>query len=247
MCNYKLILGCVEHEIEKLGKHNVAFIDPPDNIGLRYQTYRDKLSNPDYTCWLETVLSQACIVCDLVWCSFNSKWIFDVGGIVNNIEVNFPRITSKLFIQHFTFGQHNKNDLGNNYRPLLRFRHENAPLYPDAIRVASQRQIIGDKRANPNGRVPGDVLDFPRVTGNSSQRRKWHPTQLNEGLVEFCLKFTCKVGDSVLDLCSGTGTTLRVCKRLGLNCTSIEFDPDYCHNIAQDNGLRQVGEYEWVG
>ena len=124
------------------------------------------------------------------------------------------RLEAKPCVQTFTFGQHNHHDLGNNHRPLLRLRWRNAPLYPDAIRVPSWRQENGDKRADPRGRVPGDVFDFTRVTGNSKQRRTWHPTQLNEGLVERCLKLTTPTGGTVLDPFGGTGTTLRVCKRI---------------------------------
>ena len=39
-----------------------------------------------------------------------------------------------------------------------------------------------------------DVFNFTRVTGNSKQRRTWHPTQLNEGLVERCVKLTTPAG-----------------------------------------------------
>jgi len=85
--------------------------------------------------------------------------------------------------------------------------------------------------------VPGDVFDFTRVTGNSKQRRAWHPTQLNEGLVERCLRLTTPPGGTVLDPFGGTGTTLRVCKRLELPCTLIELDRDYCKRIAEENAL----------
>ena len=92
-------------------------------------------------------------------------------------------LEAKPCVQTFTFGQHNHHDLGNNHRPLLRLRWHDAPLYPDAIRVPSWRQENGDKRADPRGRVPGDVFDFTRVTGNSKQRRHLapHPTQRGPG------------------------------------------------------------------
>jgi DNA modification methylase len=110
--------------------------------------------------------------------------------------------------------------------------------------VPSWRQENGDKRADPRGRVPGDVFDFTRVTGNSKQRRAWHPTQLNEGLVDRCIKLTTPPGDPVLDPFAGTGTTLRVCKALGNPCTLIELDPGYCKRIAAENGLETKGG-EW--
>ena len=84
------------------------------------------------------------------------------------------------------------------------------------------------------------MFDFTRVTGNSKQRRPWHPTQLNEGLVERCLLLTTPPGGAVLDPFGGTGTTLRACKRLDMPCTLIEIDRDYCKRIAAENGLESV-------
>jgi DNA modification methylase len=146
-------------------------------------------------------------------------------------------VTVKPCVQTFTFGQHRHEDLGNNHRPLWRFQWPDAPLFPDSIRVPSWRQENGDKRADPRGRVPGDVFDFPRVTGNSKQRRRWHPTQLNECLVERCLRLTTPPNGTVLDPFGGTGTTLRVCKNLQLQCTLIEIDALYCAKIAEEHGL----------
>jgi DNA modification methylase len=117
---------------------------------------------------------------------------------------------------------------------------EGTELYPDAIRVPSWRQLHGDKRANPKGRVPGDVFNFPRVVGNSKQRRRWHPTQLHEGLYERCIKLSCLPEDSVCDLFAGTGTLARVCKATGNPCTLIEMDPDYCRKIALEHNLQHV-------
>jgi site-specific DNA-methyltransferase (adenine-specific) len=186
--------------------------DPPDNIGLGYDAYKDKLPDERYIKllreWLATFIYRA----KTVWFSFNAKWTFALGGIVDDLVRSTSGLEAKPCVQTFTFGQHCHHDLGNNHRPLWRLRWADSPLLPDAIRVPSWRQENGDTRADPRGRVPGDVFDFTRVVGNSKQRRSWHPTQLNEGLVERCVKFTTPPGESVLDPFGGTGTTLRVCK-----------------------------------
>lgn len=93
--------------------------------------------------------------------------------------------------------------------------------------------LQGDKRAS-GPRVPGDVFEFSRVVGNSKQRRPWHPTQLNEGLVERCILMTTNEGDHVLDPFGGTGTTARVCQRLNRSCTLVEISPTYCEHIRKD-------------
>jgi len=214
---------------------DTIFADPPDNIGAKYAQYNDRISESEYRNllwrWIDSFIFRA----GTVWLSFNARWSVAVGVIAESLRSG---IEVKPCVQTFTFGQHNHHDLGNNHRPLWRFRHKDAPLLPDAIRVPSWRQKNGDKRADPRGRVPGDVFDFPRVVGNSKQRRKWHPTQLNEGLVERCLRLTTPPGGSVLDPFAGTGTTLRVCKRIGLSSTSIELDREYCERITREHGTQ---------
>jgi len=284
------------------------FADPPDNIGLGYETYTDNRPKADYVKFLHDLVLACVRQADVSWFSFNAKYTFAMGAIFDEIINAFadkePFLVGKSCVQVFTFGQHNKNDLGNNHRPLWRIMWDSAKLYPDAIKVPSWRQRHGDARAAAGGRVPGDVLDFeyptpmldalrhcdsqlaliegvsemdgneieervrldrdnilairaeivaaldttygspgdvldfPRVTGNSKQRCDWHPTQLHEELVERCIKLSTTEGDRVLDPFGGTGTTMRVCKRLGLPCTLFEFDPTYCAKIAEANDLK---------
>jgi site-specific DNA-methyltransferase (adenine-specific) len=248
---HKLICGdCLEYLRETDEEWTTIFADPPDNIGLGYDSYDDKQPDEQYVRLLHDWLNQCVYHAKTTWMSYNSKWTFEMGPIVKHIlGRNCGDVEAKPCTQVFTFGQHNQHDLGNNHRPLVRLRWFDAPLLPDAIRVPSWRQENGDKRADPRGRVPGDafdmqypspgdVLDFPRVTGNSSQRCNWHPTQLHEDLVARCIKLTTPPGGTVLDPFGGTGTTLRVCRKLGFPCTLIELDIGYCEKIAEENQMR---------
>lgn len=235
----RLINGDCLDVFSALRSVQCVFADVPDNLGLDYNEYGDRLSPEEYTSnlydWTNLFVSRA----DVIWISFNVRWIIDMGVIARQIiKLYDGDVVLKPCVQTFTFGQHNRRDLGNNYRPLWRFRWKDAPLYPDQIRVPSWRQENGDKRAHPDGRVPGDVFDFPRVTGNSKQRRAWHPTQLHEDLVERCIKLSTKEGDHVCDPFAGTGTTLRVCKRINRRCTLIEIDSSYCQEISKEHGLK---------
>jgi site-specific DNA-methyltransferase (adenine-specific) len=231
---------CLE-VLQTLESVDTLFADPPDNIGLDYSEYRDRQAESDYIDLLRKWLHAFLLKAATVWFSYNAKWTFHIGRIVTEIEGEHGKlIEAKPCVQTFTFGQHNHFDLGNNHRPLLRLRWAHAPLFPDAIRVPSWRQENGDKRADPRGRVPGDVFDFTRVVGNSKQRRTWHPTQLNEGLVERCLLLTTPEKGTVCDPFAGTGTTLRVCKRINRPCTLIELDRAYCTKIAAENDLTPI-------
>jgi len=231
---------------------HTIFADPPDNIGLKYDEYDDKLPEWKYVELLSAWLAKFVARADTVWFSFNVKWIGPVARIISTLKAVHPDLEDKFCAQYFTFGQHRQTDLGNNMRPIWRLRHKGAHHDPDAIRVESERQRMGDKRADSRGRVPGDVfvgdasrdiesfLDFTRVVGNSRQRRKWHRTQLNEDLVRRCLRLSTPVGGYVLDPFGGTGTTMRVSIAEQFNCDLVEVSSGYCDEIAADNNLDPV-------
>jgi hypothetical protein len=243
-----LIQGNVEDVLPVIEPVSTIFMDPPDAIGLEYGEYQDNMPEAHYVAFLDRVIGLAMTKANVVWVSYNARWEFQMGKIVCGLMDFKPLWEAKHCVQTFTFGQHNQKDLGNNHRPLLRLKKKSVPLYPDTIRVPSWRQENGDPRADPRGRVPGDVFDFTRVVGNSKQRRPWHPTQLNEGLVERCLKLTCAPDDTVLDLFSGTGTTMRVCRALELPVISVEMDRNYCEKIASDNKLiENPNPFPWNG
>ena len=237
MTEHHLIHGDCLAAIRKLEGAQCIFADPPDNLSLDYGEYLDALPHDRYVAWLNDCLWVFINKAPIVWVSYNSRWSFAVGTLVYDLLAMNRWLEAKNCVQTFTFGQHNHHDLGNNHRPLLRLKRDDALLYPDAVRVPSWRQENGDKRADPRGRVPGDVFDFPRVTGNSSQRRSFCPTQLHEGLVERCVKLSTLKGERVIDPFAGTGTTLRVCNRIGRPCTIIEMDRGYCEKIAEEHNL----------
>ena len=226
--------------LDQLGDRriNMLFCDPPDAIGLAYNEYNDKMPEAEYVQKLGEWMNHFVDVADTVWVSFNSRWVLRMAEIADDLLACHKGLEFKPCVQTFTFYQHNKNDFGNAHRPLWRFKRTDTPLYPEQAKVPSWRQLNGDKRANPGGRVPGDVFDFPRVTGNSKQRRAYHPTQLHEGLVKQCILMSTKPGDWVVDPFAGTGTTLRACKTVGdRDCTLIEIDKTYCGHIADEHHL----------
>lgn len=80
-----------------------------------------------------------------------------------------------------------------------------------------------DNRAHPRGHVPGDVFSS-RASSVTISRGRHGILQLNENLVERCIKRLTSLEETVLDPFAGTGLTLRVCKRNENPCTVIELD-----------------------
>lgn len=240
----ELINGIFEKVLPKLDSFKMIFADPPDNIGLDYATYTDRVSLTLYAKLLRDILWLSKDKCEILWVSFNARHL----PLMGTLFYDFLRDGGWVFkpgVQTFTFGQNNKHDLGNGHRPLWRLMREGATIYPDAIRVPSWRQLHGDKRANPDGCVPLDCFNFPRVVGNSKQRRKWHKTQLHEGLYERCVKLSCCEDDRACDLFAGTGTLARVCEPLQVASTLIEMDLSYCEEIVKEHDLH-VSTDEWL-
>jgi len=218
------------------------FADPPDNIGLGYDEYDDSMQLEKYIDFLDAVVTKGLEVAKTTYVSFNARWMTEIGALLKAYHFIYPQLEIRWLIQGFTFGQHRHSDHGNNFRPIIRLRQPDAPLFPDSVRIESKRMKMGDKRANPKGRVPGDVwfsdfLEYSRVVGNSPQRRKYHPTQLNEGLVEDCLLMTTPKKGLVIDPFMGTGTTLRVCKDNEWSCITTDISHDYCSKVADEHNL----------
>jgi DNA modification methylase len=280
-----------EGQLRAMPSVHCIFADPPDNIALDYDEYKDRKPDHEYLAdmmrWLDTATQKA----STVWWSFNARWTIEMGVIAQAIKSKWGgQLEAKTMVQVFTFGQHNPHDFGNNHRPLWRFQHASGQRNMDAIRVPSWRQLNGDKRADPRGRVPGDVFetnetgaayaavgswlsaalddptvcdemkrdieawfntwpgdvfDYPRVVGTGKQRRKWHPTQLNEDLVERAIVSATQPGEVVCDMFAGTGTTLRVAERVGRHAIGIEFSLDYCRRIAEEMKLTEVRDGIW--
>ena len=225
---------CVEF-LRECDRYHMIFADPPDNLGLSYGVYRDKIPLSEYYSWLENIMHLGTAKCRVFWLSY--YWRHDLE--IKRRAWSIKAWNAKTFIWRYTFGQHKDSDCGSGFRYLLRL---SSPAWkPDTtgLRVASVRQAIGDKRADPRGRVPDDVWDcdviwdeFPRIVGNSGERRRWHPTQHPEALMERVVKLSGE--GKVLDCFAGTGTTLRVCKRLGRECDGVEIDPEYVKRMKLD-------------
>jgi site-specific DNA-methyltransferase (adenine-specific) len=227
-----VICGDCLEVLPKLPRARTIFADPPDNLDLKYDGGVPD-NRDDYLEWLASVVCTALLHGpDVFWMSHYYRHTLPLmvrlGHLVSGVGWDI-----RLFLWRFTFGQHQQRDCGNGYRPILRFSRPGMTWNTDAIRIQSARQEQGDPRADPRGRVPDDVWDFPRVCGNFRERRKWHPNQHPEMLIERIVRMS---GGPVIDMFGGTFTVQRVCDRLDVACTSIEISSVYCEQHARELG-----------
>jgi len=211
---------------------DMVFADPPDNLGLNYDTYKDSITSDRYYDMIEAILRGGLRVAQTVWLSYYWQHDVDIKHRLWQIKkYERPSINVKTFIWRYTFGQHNAHDFGSGFRFLLRLTRPDAIITPP--RVQSERQRMGDPRANPLGRIPDDFwcFDIPRVVGNAEERRPWHPTQHPELLMSRIIESSSR--DSVIDLFAGTGTTFRVAGDRAVVCS--ELSQNYCQKICAEN------------
>ena len=60
-----------------------------------------------------------------------------------------------------------------------------------------------------------------------------HPTQKPVALMKYLIKTYTNLGDTVLDNCMGSGTTLVAAKNLGRKAIGIEIEERYCEIAAK--------------
>src|SRR5688572_6046255 len=62
--------------IENRKKLRLIFADPPDNLGLAYGTYKDKMPDEAYYNWLELLILKSIQCAEIVW--FSYYWAHDL-------------------------------------------------------------------------------------------------------------------------------------------------------------------------
>jgi hypothetical protein len=88
-----------------------------------------------------------------------------------------------------------------------------------------QRQRSEATTEQSPGMPLGDVWDIPIIAPRSKERTGY-PTQKPEALIERLVLLYTNPGDTVLDVCCGSGTTLAVAARLGRNAIGIDIGED---------------------
>jgi len=231
----KVIQGDCLKVLPTLPRATMIWADPPDNIGMKYEEYDDKRDRIEYAFWLQDVSWAGTSHSDIFWLSYNAKWQVSVMKAL--IDQEWRTRQYRQFIWHFTFGQNRQTDFVSSYRPILRIIQTNAIVYPDTVRVPSARQVkYNDKRANPKGKLPDDVWEYPRVCGTFKERKKWHSCQHPKDLLRRIVKFSTKPGDLVIDMFAGSGNMIEVCQELSRDCIGIDISEFYCKKIAEETG-----------
>jgi site-specific DNA-methyltransferase (adenine-specific) len=220
------------------GTVDLAFADPPFNIGYKYDIYHDRRPKDDYLAWTEKWLAAVRRVLKPA-ASFYVA-IGDEYAAEVKIRLDALGLTMRNWIVwHYTFGVNCTRKFNRSHGHIFYYvvDPKDFTFNADAVRVPSDRQTTySDRRANPVGKLPNDVWFFrpesdtwsvPRVCGTFKERMVGFPCQMPEAVLERIIRASSNVGDLVLDPFAGSGTTLAVAKRLRRRYLGIELSPNY--------------------
>ena len=219
--------GCVD----------LVFADPPFNIGYEYDRYRDDRPPKEYLAWTEAWIDASLRVLKptgTFWIAIGDEYAAEV-----RVRMRERATLRNWVVWHYTFGQNCKAKFNRCHTHLFYFVKNPKRFTFNAgdpsLRVKSDRQLkYNDRRANPSGKLPGDVWnEFPRVCGTYKERVGWHPCQMPVRLLERIVLACSNPGDLVLDPFAGSGTTLVAAARHGRRWVGVELSADYAKRAVR--------------
>ena len=238
------------------GSVDLAFADPPFNIGYDYDEYDDRRATDDYLDWSKTWLSEVVRVLKpngTFWLAIGDEYAAELKVMMQR-ELGLT--CRSWVIWYYTFGVNCKNKFSRSHAHLFHMVKDADKFTFNAddplIRVPSARQLVyGDKRANPKGRLPDDTWILrpqdtpdsfqshedtwyvPRVNGTFKERKGWHGCQMPELILARIIRACSHDGEKVLDPFAGSGTTLAVAKKLNREFLGFELSKEYAARVNE--------------
>lgn len=234
------------------GSVDLAFADPPFNIGYEYDSYDDRRERDDYLAWAEKWLSAVRRVLKPTGSFFlaiGDEYVAEHKVLIDRLGLTLRN----WIVWHYTFGVHCTKKFSRSHAHILYYVADpkRFTFNADEIRIPSARQTTyADRRANPKGKVPDDTWVLrpqedescfrpetdtwyvSRVCGTFKERVD-HPCQMPEALLERIIRVASNPGDLVLDPFGGSGTTLVTANRLGRQWLGIELSENYAEQIKK--------------
>jgi site-specific DNA-methyltransferase (adenine-specific) len=242
---------------------DLAFADPPFNIGFQYDIYDDNRDYHAYLDWTRAWMGEVSRVLKphgTFWVAIGDEYAAEIKVIAQN---DLRLVCRSWVIWYYTFGVNCTRKFSRSHAHLFYFVKDPRQFtFNDAdVRVPSARQLVyADARAHPDGRLPDDtwilrpqdVCDgfmpeqdtwyFPRVAGTFKERAGFHGCQMPEQLLGRIIRGCSNRGDVVLDPFTGSGTTLAVAKKLSRNWIGFELSEHYAHKARSRIDAVRAGQ-----
>jgi len=231
---------------------DLAFADPPFNIGYEYDSYDDRRAKEDYLAWTDRWLAAVRRVLKPAGSFFVA--IGDEYAAEIKVRLDSLGLTLRNWIiWHYTFGVNCTKKFNRSHAHIFYYvvDPKSYTFNADAVRVPSARlTTYADARANPAGKLPddtwvlrpqetdhhfqaeSDTWSVSRICGTFKERTG-HPCQMPEGVLDRIIRVASNRDEIVLDPFAGSGTTLAVAKRLGRRYLGVELSEPYAAAIEE--------------
>lgn len=200
--------------IDKLPKIDLVATDPPYNIGFKYNSYEDKMTDEEYIEMLSTFQNMPVAI--IQYPEETMQYVVPALGIPNEVcawcyNSNLPR----------------QFRLINFYDVDVDFNKVKQPYKnPNDKRV---KKLIEN---GSEGTRMYDWFNDIQIVKNVSKEKTEHPCPVPVKLMERIILLTTNEGDTVLDPFMGSGTTAIACINTNRNYIGFEIDEKY-YNIAK--------------
>jgi len=153
-------------------------------------------------------------------------------------------------IWSYDWGGRTKESFPRKHEDLLMYsKGENFCFNSDDVRIPYKvkNSVRKGVKLNEKGKVPTDVWACVWEKNNHTTSREycgWHPTQKPLGLLERIIKANTNVGDTVLDIFSGSGSTCIATNNCYRNFVGCEKDLEYYEkSIERIDSFRGVEKW----
>jgi DNA modification methylase len=217
------------------GKIDLTFLDPPFNQGKDYRHHDDNLSDEQYWSWMGTICKQIFQRTTTGGALYfmqrekNSEFVLrclrETGWTFQNLII-WKKMTSAV---------PGSSRYGKHYQIITYATKGKTPRVFNKLRI-SPPLPANYKYEREAGMFVTDVWDDIReltsgyFAGDEALRKpngeRFHAQQAPIALLLRIILSSSKIGDTVLDPFSGTGTTLVVAEQLGRQAIGVELDPD---------------------
>lgn len=213
---YKLInANCLDvlASIKKTSANVIFVADPPFNIGYKYNSYKDAMSNDDYFDMLDQVF-----------------------GDVPSVIVHYPEV---LYMIAYQMGKFPEKVVSWVYNSNTAKQHRDIAFFdvkPDFSKVLQPYKNPTDKRIKKRiaeGKVGCKIYDWWNINQvkNISKEKTSHPCQMPEEVMKNIIGILPE-NAVIVDPFMGSGTTGVAALELGREFIGIEIDKIY-YEIAE--------------
>ncbi len=233
---------------------DLAFADPPFNIGYDYDVYEDQREHVDYLAWCREWIGgvvRALRPTGTFWLAIGDEYAAELKVMM---QQEFQLTCRSWVVWYYTFGVNCKNKFSRSHAHLFHMVQG-----PEAVHVQRRRdprpfgtaaglrrpagqsaRALAGRHVDSSAAGPADGIPTRRGYVVFSARGRhvqgaagWHGCQMPEQLLGRIIRACSNPDELVLDPFAGSGTTLAVAKKLGRRFIGFELSASYAESIQQ--------------